>query len=116
MTFYGYDACGDRRLGELYRAAILDKFDHCPFTDEAKRGFHSWASKTTQQSTDMLQSYVAEHGTLPDRPNGMRESCQEHRNTAAYEKAQRLLERYARGEMSADAFLTDPCDSKMGAP
>jgi hypothetical protein len=114
MSFY-FDGCGDRQLGELYRRALLDKLARCPFSDEAKRSFRSWASSVDAKETELVQRNIKEHGKLPDRLDGMKETCQEHRESPNYLKIRELLHRYARGEISADAIVFS-CDTQAGAP
>jgi hypothetical protein len=115
MSYYGFDWCGDRPLGELYRRALLEKFAQCPFADEAKRRFTSWATDVSTRDQEAEKQFVAEHGKLPDRLDGMKETCQDHRNSAGYLKVRELLDRYARGQISA-ADVIFSCNTTAGAP
>jgi hypothetical protein len=110
------DGCGDSVLGSLFRKAILEKFDRCPFSDEARRRFHSWADSESIRMNGLLTDYVTQHGNLPDRLDGMNQSCRESRVSADYLGLRDRLDRYARGEISADAIIPDRCDVAAGAP
>jgi hypothetical protein len=115
MSYYSFDECDDRPLGELYRRALLDRFGHCPFPDEAKRRFASWATAESKREDALLDHFVADHGKLPDRLDGMKETCREHRNSMGYRKVREVLNRYARGEANADDVIFS-CDTPTGAP
>jgi hypothetical protein len=40
MSFH-IDACGDATTGQLYRQALVEKFENCPFSAEARRNVSS---------------------------------------------------------------------------
>ena len=115
MSYYGFDWCGDRPLGELYRRALLEKFAQCPFADEAKRRFNSWATDVSTRDQAAEKKFIAEHGKLPDRLDGMKETCQEHRQTAAYLEVRELLDRYAEGQANANDVISS-CDTPAVIP
>jgi hypothetical protein len=115
MSYYGFDWCGDRPLGELYRRALLEKFAQCPFTDEAKRRFSSWTANISARDKEAEKKFIAEHGKLPDRLDGMKQTCQEHRQSADYLKVRERLDRYARAEINVGDVIFS-CDTPAVIP
>ncbi len=114
MSFQGLDACGDRRLGELFRRALMDRFRRCPFSPVAKAAFEDWAEATGTRANAQLNEL--EHGGLPGQMQNLAVTCREHRASADYQKLRSVLERYGRGEVSAEAVAPDRCDASPGAP
>jgi hypothetical protein len=110
------DACGDSELGDLVRRAVLEKFDHCPFSNGAKAHFHAWAVEENKRQAALFQRYATEHGKLPDRLDGMKESCPELRSSARYQQVRELYEKYGQGKIGVDTIITDPCDVPPVAP
>lgn len=116
MSYYGFDACGDAADGQLYRKALTEKFEHCPFTAAAKADFRQYSVATDAKVTADIKRYIAEHDKLPERLDGMKVSCKAQQQTPAYQKTVALLAGYGKGEVKFDAVVPDPCDTKAGAP
>ena len=116
MSYYGFDVCGDAADGQLYRKALTEKFDHCPFPVAAKADFRRWSAATDAKATADVKRYVAEHDKLPESLNEKRVACRKEQATPAYQKTIALLADYAKGEVKYDAVVPDACDTKAGAP
>jgi hypothetical protein len=116
MSYYGFDACGDAANGQLYRKALTEKFEHCPFTAAAKADFLQWSAATDAKVTADIKRYISEHDKLPERLDGMKMTCRQQQATPAYQKTVALLAQYAKGEVKYDTVVPDPCDTKAGAP
>lgn len=115
-SFYGFDICGDAATGQLYRKALAEKVEHCPFTADAKAGFQQWRVDADRHVTADIQRYIAEHDKLPERLDQKKTNCRTERETPAYQKTIALLAQYAKGEVGFDAVVPDACDVKAGAP
>jgi hypothetical protein len=116
MSYYGFDVCGDAADGQLYRKALTEKFEHCPFTAAAKADFRQWSVQTDAKATADVKRYIAEHDKLPESLDGKKMTCRQEQATPAYQKTVALLAQYAKGEVKYDAVVPDPCDTKAGAP
>ena len=46
QSYFAFDLCGDAANGALYRKALAEKVEHCPFAPDAKAGFRQWAAAT----------------------------------------------------------------------
>jgi hypothetical protein len=115
-AFYGFDICGDAADGAIYRKALIEKVDHCPFTPDAKASFRQWSADTGKRATADIQRYIAEHDKLPERLDPKKLNCRKERETPAYQETITLLARYAKGEVGFDAVVPDACDAKAGTP
>ena len=115
LSYFGFDLCGDAADGALYRKALAEKVEHCPFTPEAKAGFHQFATDTDAYGPDSVQRYNAEHDKLPESLDPRRKNCRTQKDTPAYQKTIALLAQYAKGEVKYDAVVPDTCDTKAGA-
>lgn len=60
--------------------------------------------------------YVAEHGRLPDQPDGSKRSCQELKESADYSSVRNLLDSCGSGDIPAEAVLSSSCDEQAGEP
>jgi hypothetical protein len=116
MSYYGFDICGDAANGQLYRKALTEKFDHCPFTAAAKADFQQWSAATDAKVTADIKRYIAEHDKLPESLDEKKMACRKEQATPAYQKTVALLAQYAKGEVAYYAVVPDPCDTKAGAP
>jgi hypothetical protein len=116
MSYYGFDVCGDVADGQLYRKALTEKVDHCPFTAGAKADFRQWSAATGAKTTADVQRYIAEHDKLPESLDQKKMQCRKEQATQAYQKTVALLAEYAKGEAKFDAVVPDACDVKAGAP
>jgi hypothetical protein len=116
MSYYGFDVCGDAADGQLYRKALTEKFEHCPFTAAAKADFKQWSGATDAKVTADIKRYIAEHDKLPESLDEKRVACRKEQATPAYQKTIALLAGYAKGEVKYDAVVPDACDTKAGAP
>ncbi|HEX4504083.1 MAG TPA: hypothetical protein VH722_00020 [Alphaproteobacteria bacterium] len=116
LSYFGFDLCGDDPNGALYRKALAEKIEHCPFTPGAKAGFRQWAADTDTKGADQVKRYIAEHDKLPESLDPKRKNCRTQKDTPAYQKTIALLIRYAKGEVRYDTVVPDACDTKAGAP
>ncbi len=115
-SYFGFDLCGDAASGALYRKALAEKVEHCPFAPEAKASFPQWAAATDAEGADRVKQYLAEHDKLPESLDPKRKNCRTEKDTPAYQKIIALLAQYAKGEVRYDAVVPDACDTKAGAP
>jgi hypothetical protein len=115
-SFYGFDVCGDTADGRLYRKALIEKVDHCPFTKDAKAAFHGWAAGAEAQGASDVQRYIAEHDKLPERLDRMKLNCRAEQTNTDYQKTVKLLGEYASGKAVFDSVVPDACDAKAGTP
>jgi len=116
ISYYGFDVCGDAADGQLYRKALTEKFEHCPFTAAAKADFRQWSEATDAKATAEVKRYIAEHDRLPESLDEKRVACRQEQATPAYQKTIALLAGYAKGTVKFDAVVPDACDTKAGAP
>ncbi len=112
-SFYGFDVCGDSANGRLYRKALIDRVEHCPFTKDAKADFSQWAGAAETQGSADVQRYIAEHDKLPPRLDRRKTACLAEQQNDAYRQALAMLAKYAAGQAKADAVVPDACDAAM---
>jgi hypothetical protein len=110
------DECGDVYLGQVLRKPVSDKFDLCPFSNEARLKFHAWASGMRIGEQAALDGFIAAHGKYPIRPDGMKPTCHDVQTSNQYLKARELLDDYILGKSSVDTVITDPRDVSGGGP
>lgn len=41
LSFSEFDECGDSEAGRIFRRAVIERFEHCPFSPEARVRFQS---------------------------------------------------------------------------
>jgi len=108
-SFYGFDVCGDSANGKLYRKALVDKVQHCPFTKDAKSDFADWAAGAEAKGTDEIRRYIAEHDKLPPRLDRRKQGCIAEQQNDAYKQTLAELAKYASGAAKAEAVVPDAC-------
>lgn len=106
---FALDVCGDGPIGDTDRRAIIEKLDHCPFTDAARNEFRSWAADFKLKVQRLQQDNVEGDDGLFHRLYPTQKSCKEQRENPGYVKDRALIERYGRGEISVDAFPFASC-------
>lgn len=106
-----FDACGDPLAGRMFRRALAERFAHCPFTQAARSRFQQRTRVQQAKSRQMLDQLVESHGGLPMQLEGMPMTCHEQQTTDDYRKFRERLERYAQGDVPAEAVVTAPCDA-----
>ena len=116
LSYFSFDLCGDAADGALYRKALAEKVEHCPFTPDAKAGLRQWSVATDANGPGSIQRYIAEHDKLPESLDPKRKNCRTEKDTPAYQKTIALLARYAKGEVKYDAVVPDACNTKAGTP
>jgi hypothetical protein len=116
MSYFGFDVCGDAADGQLYRRALAEKVEHCPFTPAAKADFRHWSVEADIHGAADVRRYIAEHDKLPESLDEKKMACRQEQATPAYQKTIALLAQYAKGEVKFDAVVPDPCDTKAGSP
>lgn len=114
-SFYGFDVCGEAAAGKLYRKALAEKVERCPFTADAKATFRQWTVANEARGTADVQRYIAEHDKLPERLDPKKLNCRTEHESPAYQKIVGLLEQYAQGKVGAEAVVPDACDFQAGA-
>lgn len=122
LSFMEFDECGDGEAGRLFRRAIVERVEQCPFTPEAKAKFQAFRLETLEYlASGYAAAWAQERKPDPLRtgefnPDGTPASCDDHRRTARYVQRRDQLLRYGRGEVTAEQVLTEPCDVSPGAP
>jgi hypothetical protein len=116
MSYNGFEVCGDAADGLLYRKALTEKVERCPFTIAAKADFKQWSAAADAKATAEVQRYIAEHDKLPESLDEKKMACRKEQATPAYQKTVALLAGYAKGAVKFDAVVPDACDVKAGAP
>jgi hypothetical protein len=122
LSFMAYDECGDGEAGRLLRRAVVERFEQCPFTPEAKAKFEAFRLETLEHlASEYAQAWAKELKPNPLRrgefnPDGTPASCEDHRRTPRYIERRDQLLRYGRGEITAEQVTIDPCDVSPGAP
>jgi hypothetical protein len=103
-----FDQCGDVARGDLFRKVVREKVDHCPVFSEAdKAGFRTWAAaRSAEYSVQSTQASA--QGPVPATPDMIR-GCKEFTFTTEYYRIRRLIDRYGRGESSADDVIQEAC-------
>jgi len=124
MSFYDFDACGDSEAGRIYRRAIIEKLEACPFSPDAMQKFQAWRIETLEDMAAQLwQAHAAgqdpggppelyDWQTNPPRPVM---SCSEYRQTPRYLEKRALLLRYGRGEITVHQAIGADCPSGPAA-
>ena len=115
-SFYEFDACGDGFAGRIYRNALTQKLDRCPFTAEAKQRFRIWAPAQRRKSSEAITNLIEKSGGLPVRLDGMTQTCHAQMASAEYRTVRRRLEDFYVGKIGADAVVAQPCDAAEIAP
>ena len=79
----GSSTIGDNAFGEAVRKAVTAKVDHCPFSDEEKQDFHTFAKDSARRSKEQIDLYIQQHGSLPKKLDGAKKSCKQQMATMA---------------------------------
>jgi hypothetical protein len=114
-SFRAFDGCGETVDGQLYRKALVEKVQNCPFTPDIKSAFRQWSDGAAAQGAADLRRYVAEHDKLPESLDRMKVQCRAEQKTPAYQKTVTALARYAKGAARFDEVTPEPCDIQAGA-
>ena len=115
-SFYGFDACGEGLTGKVWRSVLEDKFQHCPFTPDAKMRFKQWTRGQREKSTEAIKEMIIAHGGLPVRLEGMAQTCHEHFTSPEDQTLRENLDHYQQGKIDANAILPQPCDAPNFVP
>jgi hypothetical protein len=110
LTF-ALDECGDPALGELYRKALTDKLNACPFDARARAQAIEAAQQDGAKEKAAIADYLKTHKTLPERLEGMNQSCKDMLLMPQINDLRAKLQRYAKGEISLSVALPDPCEN-----
>jgi hypothetical protein len=111
ISLYQFDACGDPLAGRMFRRALTDRFDHCPFSPEARNRYRDRTRAELARVRERMQRMVEENGGLPRELAGMSTTCHAQQASAPYREFRALLERYAGGAVPAEAVIPAPCDA-----
>ena len=61
LSFMDYDECGDGEAGRLLRRAVVERFEQCPFTPEAKAKFQAFRLETLEHlASEYAQAWAEE--------------------------------------------------------
>ena len=115
-SFYAFDACGDGVAGRIYRQALVARLSQCPFTDTAKARFRERAALQRRKSSGAINAMIEQHGGVPNRLEGMTQTCNEHRAADAYRAVRSRLDQYAAGKATAEAVVPEPCEAETIRP
>lgn len=110
LTF-ALDECGDPLLGEQYRRALADKLNACPFDPKARSRALAGAEKDAAIEKQVIAEYLKEHHSLPERLDGMKQSCKEMLKLDQINDLRTRLQSYSDGKIGPDAALPDPCSN-----
>lgn len=115
-SFYTFDACGDAVSGRLYRQALVERFNNCPFSTPVKQRFRQRIAAQRHRSGEVIESMIEAHGGLPVRLEGMAMSCREQQATPDYVALRARLEQYSKGAVEAGAIVPAACDADLITP
>lgn len=115
-SFYTFDACGDAVSGRIYRQALVERFNGCPFSASAKQRFRQRTVAQRHRSGEVIESMIEATGGLPIRLEGMAMTCREQQSTSDYRALRARLEQYVRGAVKAEAIVPAPCDADLITP
>ena len=111
LSYYGFDGCGDGLNGRIYRQALAAKFAQCQFSPEARSAFTQRSRLQARKSRSAIQHVIDEQGGLPVKLEGMDRTCHEQSASADYQALGAKLQRFAAGELPAEAVFPQPCDA-----
>lgn len=114
MSFFDYDACGDAEAGQIFRRALIEKLERCPFSPQAMNDFQKWRIETLERmATELWQAQhkgTELHGP-PELSDGTVSSCAEYREIPRHQSKRLSLLRYDRGEIDVDEVIGEECPS-----
>lgn len=116
MSFYDFDACGDSEAGRIFRRAIIEKLELCPFSLQARVKFEEWRTETLE---GLLSELLSNQDRRPVGPPEVSElavndapmTCESYRNTHRYLNRRSDLLRYSRSEITVDQLFGEVCPS-----
>ena len=111
ISLYQFDACGDPLAGRMFRRALAERFAQCPFTPAARSAYQQHSRAELARVRERMQRLIEEQGGLPRELPGMTTTCHALQTSAPYRGFRALLERYAAGEVTAEAVIPAACDA-----
>ncbi|RAI61033.1 hypothetical protein [Roseicella frigidaeris] len=111
ISLYQFDACGDPLAGRMFRRALAERFEHCPFSPEARSRYQGRTRAELARVRERMQRIVEENGGLPRELAGMSTTCHAQQASAPYRDFRARLERYAEGSLPAEAVIPAACDA-----
>ena len=116
-----FTVCRDARMSDLWRRAVLERLDRCPFSAATKRDFHWEAKRLDAEIARMTSTSLASDGKIVVQGDGVhdkvdiRQSCEQEPGYSAWRDQ---LERYAAGEISVAEVVPAPddCHYELGGP
>jgi hypothetical protein len=108
-SFFVFDACADALAGRNFRAALVERFGQCPFSDAARGRFRQWSAAQRRKSGDMIERLVEDNGGLPVRVEGMSQTCHERNAGAEYVAFRARLMLYGQKQVPAGEVAAEPC-------
>ncbi len=115
-SFYAFDACGDGVAGRIYRQALSARLGQCPFSDAAKARFRERATMQRRKASGAINAMIEENGGLPNRLDGMTQTCHEQRSSDTYRAVRSRLDDYAAGKAPVAAIVPEPCEAEIISP
>ena len=115
-SLYVFDACGDAVAGRLYRQALAERFNQCPFSAEARSRFGRRTRLQQAKARTAIQAMIDQGEGVPMRLEGMAATCREQRSSEGYQAVRAKLERYGQGNLAAAEVVAAPCDAAEVGP
>jgi hypothetical protein len=111
-----FDACGDDLAGETFRKVLAAKMALCPIPEDAAKRYQQRIALLLKKERDWIKDFVAEHGGLPDRIEGMSATCHEHQTSPDYVQLRAKLDSYVDGKTDPNTILPGACDAGAFSP
>jgi hypothetical protein len=115
-SFYTFDACGDALGGRLFRQALVERFNQCPFTAPAKALFRNRILAQRVKSSKMIEHMIEITGGLPLRLEGMAMTCREQQSLPEYVTFRDRLYSFSHGQIAANEIIPAKCEADNVAP
>jgi hypothetical protein len=116
VSFYTFDACGDGLHGRMFRQALTERFNQCPFTAPAKALFLRHSAFQRARFNLTMEHIIDEQGGLPLKLEGMTMTCHEQQALPEYVSLQKKLELFSSGQLKAVEIVPAECDSTSVTP
>lgn len=116
VSFYTFDGCGDGLSGRIFRQALVERFNQCPFTTEAKQRFRQQSVAQRVKSGDVIEAMIEANGGMPVKLAGMTMTCHEQQASPDYQKLRTRLVRYLSALLKAQDIVPSSCDADTITP
>jgi hypothetical protein len=114
LSFALYDACDDSEAGQIFRRAVLEKFEKCQFPQEVRAKFRDWLIENLEEIATSGWRAAAERKDVTPSPDllsvdGSIKTCKAYRETSAYLEKRTILLKYDRKQIGVDAVVGSEC-------